>query len=74
MATQVREKTPGIVLTGAKFWGFVSFITYGVVPLEHRVLWVDCVEIIWVAILSQSAAGKDKGEAEGGKRLRRKAA
>ena len=41
---------------------------------EHRVLWVDCVEIIWVAILSQSAAGKDKGEAEGGNRLRRKAA
>ena len=56
---EVREKTPGIVLTGAKFWGFVSFITYGLVPLEHRVLWVDCVEIVWVAILSQSAAGKD---------------
>jgi hypothetical protein len=37
---------------GWKLWPFAHLITYGVVPLEQRLLWVDCVELIWVTILS----------------------
>ncbi|CAK7349880.1 unnamed protein product [Dovyalis caffra] len=38
--------------TGWKLWPFAHLITYGVIPLEQRLLWVDCVELIWVTILS----------------------
>ncbi|EEF32195.1 conserved hypothetical protein [Ricinus communis] len=37
---------------GWKLWPFAHLITYGVVPVEQRLLWVDCVELIWVTILS----------------------
>ena len=29
-----------------------TVITYGVVPVQHRLLWVDAVELVWVTILS----------------------
>ncbi|KAF7012527.1 hypothetical protein CFC21_026709 [Triticum aestivum] len=41
-----------MLTAGWKLWPFAHLITYGVVPVEHRLLWVDCVEIIWVTILS----------------------
>ena len=31
-------------------------LTYSVVPLPLRVLWVDVLEIVWVAILSTAVA------------------
>ena len=37
---------------GWKLWPFAHVITYGVIPVEQRLLWVDCVELIWVTILS----------------------
>lgn len=37
---------------GWKFWPLVHVLTYSVVPLHLRVLWVDLVEIVWVAVLS----------------------
>eukprot|EP00257_Ricinus_communis_P025489 XP_025012903.1 uncharacterized protein LOC8262110 isoform X3 [Ricinus communis] len=37
---------------GWKLWPFSHLITYGVIPVEQRLLWVDCVELIWVTILS----------------------
>ncbi|KAK6154320.1 hypothetical protein DH2020_008568 [Rehmannia glutinosa] len=37
---------------GWKLWPFAHLITYGVIPVEQRLLWVDCVELIWVTILS----------------------
>ncbi|KAF3522109.1 hypothetical protein F2Q69_00046924 [Brassica cretica] len=37
---------------GWKLWPFAHLITYGLVPVEQRLLWVDCVELIWVTILS----------------------
>ncbi|KAL5580174.1 hypothetical protein UlMin_012616 [Ulmus minor] len=33
-------------------WPFTHRITYGVVPVEQRLLWVNCVELIWATILS----------------------
>ena len=38
-------------------------ITYGVIPVQHRLLWVDMVEVLWVVILSLTgAAYGDKEE------------
>jgi protein Mpv17 len=37
---------------GWKLWPFAHLVTYGLVPIEQRLLWVDCVEIVWVTILS----------------------
>lgn len=41
-----------VVQAGWKLWPFAHLITYGVIPVEQRLLWVDCVELIWVTILS----------------------
>lgn len=41
-----------MLTAGWKLWPFAHLITYGVVPVEQRLLWVDCVELIWVTILS----------------------
>lgn len=37
---------------GWKLWPFAHLITYGVIPVEQRLLWVDTIELIWVTILS----------------------
>ncbi|CAM8895021.1 unnamed protein product [Rhodiola kirilowii] len=41
-----------MLTAGWKLWPFAHLITYGVVPVEQRLLWVDCVELIWVTILA----------------------
>ncbi|OMO55132.1 Mpv17/PMP22 [Corchorus capsularis] len=41
-----------MLTAGWKLWPFAHVITYGVIPVEQRLLWVDCVELIWVTILS----------------------
>ncbi|KAG1368176.1 Peroxisomal membrane protein 2 [Cocos nucifera] len=41
-----------MLTAGWKLWPFAHLITYGVVPVEQRLLWVDCVELVWVTILS----------------------
>ncbi|CAI9280182.1 unnamed protein product [Lactuca saligna] len=41
-----------MLTAGWKLWPFAHLITYGVVPIEQRLLWVDCVELVWVTILS----------------------
>ncbi|KAG6519047.1 uncharacterized protein LOC121967265 [Zingiber officinale] len=41
-----------MLTAGWKLWPFAHLITYGVVTVEQRLLWVDCVELIWVTILS----------------------
>eukprot|EP00252_Welwitschia_mirabilis_P021795 TRINITY_DN569_c0_g1_i1.p1 TRINITY_DN569_c0_g1~~TRINITY_DN569_c0_g1_i1.p1 ORF type:complete len:364 (-),score=69.17 TRINITY_DN569_c0_g1_i1:428-1519(-) len=41
-----------LLTAGWKLWPFAHLITYGVVPVEQRLLWVDCIELIWVTILS----------------------
>ncbi|KAL7469265.1 hypothetical protein ACHAXS_009524 [Conticribra weissflogii] len=60
----MRRTTVPLVLEGLKLWPFVHCITYGVIPVENRLLWVDAVEIVWVTILASQASGKGKeGEA-----------
>lgn len=41
-----------LMQAGWKLWPFAHLVTYGVIPVEQRLLWVDCVELIWVTILS----------------------
>jgi protein Mpv17 len=41
-----------LLTAGWKLWPFAHLVTYGLVPVEQRLLWVDCVEIVWVTILS----------------------
>lgn len=47
-----------VVQAGWKLWPFAHIVTYGLVPVEQRLLWVDCVEIVWVTILSMFANEK----------------
>ena len=44
----------------------VHALTYSVVPLHLRVLWVDAVEIVWVAILATCVAAVGGVQAEEG--------
>jgi protein Mpv17 len=45
-----------LFVDGLKLWPFAHIITYGIIPVEDRLLWVDAVEIIWVSIMATKAA------------------
>jgi len=47
-----------------RFWPLVHALTYSVVPVHLRVLWVDLVEVGWVGILSTCVARAEKASAE----------
>lgn len=53
----VKRTTIPLIISGLKLWPFVHCITYGLIPVENRLLWVDAVEIIWVTILASEASG-----------------
>jgi protein Mpv17 len=53
----VKRTTIPLVVSGLKLWPLAHCVTYGLVPVENRLLWVDFVEIIWVTILATQAAG-----------------
>ncbi|CAO2836056.1 unnamed protein product [Amaranthus hypochondriacus] len=50
-----------MLTAGWKLWPFAHLVTYGVIPVEQRLLWVDCVELVWVTILS--TLSNEKSEA-----------
>ena len=64
----IQKSIVPLTLSGLKLWPLAHVVTYGVVPVENRLLWVDAVEIVWVTILATQAAalaGTDKaGEEE----------
>ena len=43
---------PGF-LASIKFWPVIHLFTFGLIPLELQLLWIDVSEIIWICILSQ---------------------
>lgn len=57
-----------------RFWPAVHALTFSIVPMHLRVLWVDAVEVVWVAILAtcvaasgsepSAASGEEKDEVE----------
>lgn len=44
---------------GWRFWPAVHMVTYSVIPPRHRVLWVNCADLVWVTILSLFKAQED---------------
>ena len=65
--SDIKRTTIPLVVSGLKLWPLAHCITYGLVPVPYRLLWVDLVEIIWVTILATQAAGPQEKEiAEGG--------
>lgn len=61
--SEMKRTTIPLIVSGLKLWPLAHIITYGLIPVENRLLWVDLVEIIWVTILASAAA--DSGN-EGG--------
>lgn len=52
-----KRTTIPLVVSGLKLWPLAHCVTYGLIPVENRLLWVDLVEILWVTILASAAAG-----------------
>lgn len=51
-AQNVKDKIKNILFTAWKFWPLVHCITYSVIPAQHRILWVNMVDLVWNAILA----------------------
>jgi protein Mpv17 len=49
---QMKRTTVPLIVSGLKLWPAAHVITYGFIPIENRLLWVDMVEILWVVILA----------------------
>jgi len=64
VARDVRETWLPGMKASLRFWPFVHLITFSpLVPLELKLLWVDAVEIVWIAILSRvNAREQDSDE------------
>lgn len=56
----MKRSTIPLMISGLKLWPFVHCITYGLIPVENRLLWVDLVEIVWVTILANQANSEVK--------------
>jgi len=52
----MKTTTVPLVVKGLKLWPAAHLVTYGLVPTNLRLLWVDTVEIVWVMILANQAA------------------
>jgi len=48
----VSARIKPVMFTAWKFWPFVHCITYGLIPAQHRILWVNSVDLVWNAILA----------------------
>ena len=58
----MKRTTIPLIISGLKLWPFVHCITYGLIPVENRLLWVDAIEIVWVSILAKEASGNKLDE------------
>jgi len=54
--SDMKRTTIPLIVSGLKLWPLAHCVTYGLVPQENRLLWVDFVEILWVTILATQAA------------------
>lgn len=57
---EAKRTTIPLTLSGLKLWPLAHCVTYGLIPVENRLLWVDLVEIIWVTTLAKTAAEGDE--------------
>ena len=56
----VKRRIGGVVVTAWKFWPLVHCITYSVIPAHYRILWVNVVDLVWIAILADMSNQKDQ--------------
>ena len=56
MFHDAKSSTIPLFLDGLKLWPLAHCVTYGLIPVENRLLWVDIVEIVWVSMLATKAA------------------
>ncbi|CAJ1954875.1 unnamed protein product [Cylindrotheca closterium] len=56
MFDDAKSSTIPLFLDGLKLWPLAHCVTYGLIPVENRLLWVDLVEILWVSILATKAS------------------
>lgn len=61
---EAKGKIKNIMFTAWKFWPLVHCVTYGAIPARHRILWVNCVDLFWNAILASLASGESSDEDE----------
>ena len=61
ISQDVKRTAIPLIMSGLKLWPLAHCVTYGLVPVENRLLWVDTVEILWVTILATQAAGTEAG-------------
>ena len=53
-----------VLRAGWRLWPLVHLLTYTVVPLNARLLWVDAVDLGWVSVLAAYAAQRKGREEE----------
>jgi len=58
---EVKRTTIPLIVSGLKLWPLAHCVTYGLIPVENRLLWVDMVEILWVTILATQANATPHG-------------
>lgn len=59
---EMKRTTVPLLVSGLKLWPLAHCVTYGLVPVENRLLWVDFVEIFWVTILATTAAAGNEAD------------
>ena len=57
---EMKRTTITLIVSGLKLCPLAHLVTYGLIPVVNRLLWVDLIEIIRVTILATSAAGGEK--------------
>jgi protein Mpv17 len=58
--SDMKRTTIPLIVSSLKLWPLAHCITYGLIPVEHRLLWVDLVEILWVTILATKTASSSE--------------
>jgi len=54
----VKEKFLPALETSVKFWTGISFINYGLIPIQFRPVFVSCWSIVWQSYLSYISNNK----------------
>eukprot|EP00889_Picochlorum_renovo_P007031 jgi/Picre1/34061/NNA_001536.t1 len=63
IVSSVQQSWWDLLRAGWRLWPIVHICTYGIIPVQHRLLFVDAVELVWVCILS--TYGQQQREARG---------
>ena len=61
---EVKSTCIPLMTSGFKLWIPTHLVTYGLIPQENRLLWVDTIEILWCVILATQTANASKKKDE----------